>query len=142
MTKEESQGVAAEQREAEQRWCWEMGERLDEHRKQHPNQPKSSLDINVRVYEVIRAIGVEKSRTWRKVLLKIIANRDALDPVGRRLLLRKLKKRAKRERNRSIKAEQRALRFEGFVEQLDDPKQGSALNSLPFRAVLPSPWDS
>lgn len=141
MTKEESQGVAAEQREAEQRWCWEMGERLNEHRKQHPKQPKSSLDINVRVYEVIRAIGMEKGRTWRKVLLKIIANRDALHPVGRRLLLRKLKKRARRERNRSIKAEQRAQRYEGFVEQLDDPKQVSAPNPLPFCAVLPSPWD-
>jgi DNA-binding FrmR family transcriptional regulator len=84
---------------------------------------------------------MEKDRTWRKVLLKIIANRDALHPVGRRLLLRKLKKHAKRQRNRSIKAEQRAQRYEGFVEQLDDPKQVSAPNPLPFCAALPSPWD-
>jgi hypothetical protein len=134
--KMEQRGVAPEHddAEAERRWCHEMAERLSEHRKRRdswvrrePWQPKASLDINVRAYEVATTISFrdgfgEKDRTWAKVLPEIIANREGLDPTGRRYLIKRLRAKAENQRERAAKAEQLARRYEALAEQLDDSK--------------------
>ena len=69
---------------------------------------------------IVSSLSYGRSR--RKVLPEIIAHRDALSSIARRVLLRTMKEAAKRLRADADRAEQRAQRFDELVAQLDDPK--------------------
>jgi hypothetical protein len=141
--KTETCGVARETNDERAEWQWalEMSVRLRLHRRRSWH-PSASRDINVRAYEVATTIslgerGRKRDRSWAKVLPEIIARREALDPAGRRWLLKRLRALAQAQHELAAKAEQRARRYEALVAQLDDPKSvfaaapdGGAFNSL------------
>jgi hypothetical protein len=83
----------------------------------------SELDIDVRAYEVCYSLERGSHRTWGKILPAIIAERDKLSSAGRRVLLRTIRRAAKKLRNDADRAEQRARRYDELIAELDDPKQ-------------------
>jgi hypothetical protein len=135
MTKEKPQDVADEQRgvapahndaETERSWRFEMQHQLAAYRRRPSRQTRQSLDINVRMYEVVCSIENGARRGFGKILPAIVANQEMLHPAGRRVLLKVLMKAIKRQRKLAGTAKQRVRHYEAFIAQLDAPKHVAA----------------